>query len=42
MMTGILEGSLTQTFALWRPTAAKANINFSRHHPLSVKCRFDG
>ena len=34
-------GSLTLTVALWRPRAAKANINLSRHHPLSVKCRFN-
>jgi hypothetical protein len=40
MMTGILEGSLTQTFA--RPGAAKANINYSRHDPFSVNYRFDG
>jgi pimeloyl-ACP methyl ester carboxylesterase len=29
MMTGIVEGSLTQAFVLWRPKPAKANINFS-------------
>jgi hypothetical protein len=35
MMTGIVEGSLTQTFVLWCPTAAKANINFQS----TVHCR---